>query len=64
MKNFDKKDKYKLDLEIVTKSEYNRSKIVNKIMQRNLKKVIMNRLEGKTGECQRKKKRQTDKTIT
>ncbi|HOR01828.1 MAG TPA: hypothetical protein PKZ92_01045 [Candidatus Woesebacteria bacterium] len=51
MKNFDKKDKYKLDLEIVTKSEYNRSKIVNKIMQRNLKKVIMNRLEGKTGEC-------------
>ena len=51
MTKINKKDEYSLELEIVTKTEYNQPKKVDLMVQRNLKKVIMNRLDGKMGEC-------------
>ncbi|HNZ84584.1 MAG TPA: hypothetical protein PKZ29_02015 [Candidatus Woesebacteria bacterium] len=51
MTKINKKDEYSLELEIVTKTEYDRPKKVDRMVQRNLKKVIMNRLDGKMGEC-------------
>lgn len=43
--------KYKLEFEIIEVKEAERPKKMAKITRRNLKKLILNRINGKIGEC-------------
>ncbi len=51
MKKLDSKDKYKIELEIVERRDYNQPKRMDKMVQKNLKRIIINKLDGKMGEC-------------
>ena len=49
-KNFEEK-KYKLELEVVElKDQYQPERMV-KLARKNLKKVILNKIDGNVGEC-------------
>ena len=52
MKNKNEKDqKYKLEFELIELREEERPVRMVKIARKNLKKVILHRINGKIGEC-------------
>ena len=49
-KNFEEK-KYKLELEIVELSEQSQPQKMARMAKRSLKKLVLNKIDGKMGEC-------------
>jgi len=46
-----KEDKFQIELELIDIKKTDKSKKIIRMTERNLKRMLMNRLEGKTGEC-------------